>query len=704
MLTSGRIARQLTIDMPCRTGCGPRRSACCRPAEPRLVLCLRALLASLLILGALPAIPQTLTPVTESFNTRAVLQTWRPFSGTWEIVEGAYRETSEDYRTVTLRAGRLYDFDLLVKLKYLHIKHQYPLAGYAVVILRAQDSGHYYAVIARQNGALELAEYTSRPSAKRPVWQQIAAAGGELPERELYVWHIIQVQCRGLQIAVSMFPAGEEPPEEPLLKANLGKGEFDHSGGKAYLSGRIGFGSSHATIGFDDLSIQPKRAAAELVDRLAAPRELVRQTERHAKREAREILSEIDKLRRSFGKIKPDDDDAWRQAEERLAAVVVRAKETRKKALLAQGGFLAVSPYVNLARFRVYKGNLHAYTLHSNGGLYAEDAAARYREAGYDFVAFTDHDAYGDQDGGMLFPRHQNDREAHDWNGDGVLHEKQVYRSGLEAYVRDYSRPSPSWVDQNWNLNRPGSFLVVNARGASFGHPRVGCIGHPPGDIARPRESYAFIDEVRRVNGLLVLHHPSGWNTAPELIDEDENLRTFDGLEVYNGAFAGRPTPANQDGHEGFSEPLWNACLDAGRHFWGFANDGTHSHDPNAFDRPFNGFNVVWASELTRTAILDALRSGRFYASCGIIVDSVRVTASSISVASKNAARIRVIGHGGAVIQVTDGSEMTYEMDGSERWIRIEFENDQPVLPGKTYHQRAWLQPVLVDKLLTVRT
>lgn len=726
------MARGASSDPPHDSRCGPHRAACSSPIEyapapsrhrrggvPRLLLLLAVFVALPLRAQDPPppeAVPEPAAPppreaVTESFDSAAGLQGWHAFSGRWAIVDGACRETSEDYRTVSLRSGRFYDFDLAVTMSFLHVQRRYPMAGYGVVILRAQDARHYYAVVARQNGALELSEYTSTPTGARAMWQPIAAAGGEQPERALYVAHALQIQCRATQITASIFPADQEPPEEPMLKGDVSKkGAFDHFGGKAYLAGRVGFGSSNATVSFDDLSIQPVRATAELVDRLTVPRELVQQVadrgdRRSEAQAAKAILGDMDKLRGTLRKLKAADDEKWQEAEAEIESVVGRAKEVRKQALLARGGFRAVSPYAGLSRFRLYRGNLHCYTRHSSGALHAEAAAKLYQEAGYHFVAFTDNDAYGDQDGGVLFPQHQNDEEAHDWNGDGVVNPRRTYRSGKEAYVRDYTKPSPPWVDKEWDLHRSGSFVVFDALESSFGHPAIGCIGHPPGPIVRPRESYAFAERVRGAGGLLVLHNPSGWNTAPESIYDDEDLRGLDALEVYNGAYAGRTIrPGNEDGHEGFAEPLWNACLDAGVAFWGLANDGTHSYDENGGDRPFNGHNMVWASELTRIAILDAIKAGRFYASCGVVVDSIRVTESAISVASENATRIRVVGYGGEELKVVEGGEMTYEMDGSERWIRVELENDERVLPDKPYHQKAWLQPMFVEELLMRRT
>ncbi len=47
------------------------------------------------------------------------------------------------------------------------------------------------------------------------------------------------------------------------------------------------------------------------------------------------------------------------------------------------------------ATLRWYKGNLHCHTYTSDGRAFPEQALARYREAGYDFCAITNHNRLG---------------------------------------------------------------------------------------------------------------------------------------------------------------------------------------------------------------------------------------------------------------------------------------------------------------------
>ena len=41
-----------------------------------------------------------------------------------------------------------------------------------------------------------------------------------------------------------------------------------------------------------------------------------------------------------------------------------------------------------------YKGNLHSHTTNSDGRLTPEQSAAYYREHGYSFLCFSEHDYY----------------------------------------------------------------------------------------------------------------------------------------------------------------------------------------------------------------------------------------------------------------------------------------------------------------------
>lgn len=380
------------------------------------------------------------------------------------------------------------------------------------------------------------------------------------------------------------------------------------------------------------------------------------------------------------------------------------AAGARLEALVKQGGLRAACTYADYLTSPQYKANLHCHTSHSDGSQTCDIVANWYRENGYQVLSMTDHDAYGDQDGGILSAKFQNDKVVHDWDGDGVLHETREVKSGIETYVRDYSQPSPPWVPRDWNMSRPGEFVILNGLEASFGHPHTNAVGCPSGKIPRPREEYGVIDWTHANGGLIFVNHPSGYNPRPTtLFEKHPDLARMDGLEVMNGFLArDNRKGTNADGKPGFAEPLWNGCLDMGKRVWGFANDDAHTTDPSHFAGVGSAWNMVWAKELTAPAVLEALRAGAFYATCGIIIDKVALTADSLTVHSPNATHIEVIGDGGRVLARADAAEMTYRLKGDEKWLRVVLWNDTMCYapPEPQYPQKAWMQPIMLERLL----
>lgn len=671
-------------------------------------LCRRAVLSGLLVLGlwALGAAPGAgqAKPIADDFESPRQAERWETRRGQWAVRDGAFQQTSEDYWTVAVRRGRFYDYDLSVRLQFVKVRRSYPEAGYAVVVLRAEDPQHYYALVVRQVGPLEVWEYNSTPSELRGYWQRLVVGTGQPFDEKK--WYVVQVQSRGTTFAAKAYSEGGQPPADWQVQADFAQGKgTDHCGEQAYQGGQVGLGASNAEVSFDDFTVNPQRTAGELVDRLGVLRERAETVRRALKssttgQAAEALLAEMTQLGSALGKEKQLTAEAWAAYAEKLLAIEGRTKELGRRAVLELGGLQKVSPYRDLAGLKKYRGNLDMHTTHSNGAKYADEAAALYRQAGYDFVCFTDYDAYGDQDGGILYPRYQTDQVLHDWNGDGKTYAQRVYRSGVEAYVRDYSGPAFPWVGRDWQLDQPGQFVVLNGVAIAVGQAEILCLGHPAGRIASPREEYKFLADLAQAGGVAVLAHPAEWNESPELLCKHEHLRQLAGLEVYNGYYARDPRVAgNADGHAGLATALWDGCLDAGLRLWGFANDDTHSYNPQGPDPPCNGGNVVWASALTKEDLLAALKAGRFYASSGVQVDTVEATGTSIHVVSPNATKIRVIGDGDAELAAVEGGELTYELSGLERWVRVELENDTQPFPDETLRQQAWLQPFMVAEL-----
>ena len=118
-----------------------------------------------------------------------------------------------------------------------------------------------------------------------------------------------------------------------------------------------------------------------------------------------------------------------------------------------------------------------------------------------------------------------------------------------------------------------------------------------------PFESLADgIRFVEDAGGVPYLAHPYWTGAGFEALDV-EGLR---GIEVWNGG-------CEREIARGGSEPHWDDALQRGRHLFGLAADDSH--------HPGHDSDLAWtwirAVERTPEAVLDALRTGAFYASAG---------------------------------------------------------------------------------------
>lgn len=201
-----------------------------------------------------------------------------------------------------------------------------------------------------------------------------------------------------------------------------------------------------------------------------------------------------------------------------------------------------------------YRGDMHVHTVHSDGQGSPEQTVVAARARGLDFFVSTEH----------------NTRSA----------------------------------NQVWGAHASGDLLIIGGEEVTTRHGHWLALGLPaeqwvdwryaPGDGQFARQAAA----VHAVGGLVVPAHPSSpgrgstWEFGVEHVD---------GLEVWNG-------PWTIDDVN--SVRLWDGWLRDGRRLAAVGN--SDSHGPDAVGQPQT---VVYAAELSRAAILAALRAGRSYIS-----------------------------------------------------------------------------------------
>ena len=207
-----------------------------------------------------------------------------------------------------------------------------------------------------------------------------------------------------------------------------------------------------------------------------------------------------------------------------------------------------------------WKGNLHTHTTRSDGRKTPEEAIRLYREAGYDFLALTDHwvpSEGGEADGLLLLPGCEYDV------GREVAQEGIYHIVSIGAKKMPDLRKSPFWKPQQ------------------------------------------ILDIVHEAGGFAILAHPAWSLNRPEQI---EKLRGVDAAEIYN-TMSGNPW----NGRRADSSVILDMVSAAGTFIPSVASDDAHFYT----GEQCRSFVWVQADELTEEAILDALRQGRFYASQG---------------------------------------------------------------------------------------
>lgn len=278
-----------------------------------------------------------------------------------------------------------------------------------------------------------------------------------------------------------------------------------------------------------------------------------------------------------------------------------------------------------------YRGNLHTHTTQSDGHKTPEESMAAYRDAGYDFLALTDH------------------RKV-----TSVAHapEGLVAIPGIEL---DYVL-SNQWV----HLLGLGVSQEIEQR----------CM--PRGTVQEG------IDLIHACGGLAVLNHPAWSLNTPELI---ASLRGLAAAEVWNSVST---LPYNADRAD--SSSLLDVAASQGAVLPLMANDDTHYYEQEFA----KGWNMVQAKEKSMAGILEALAAGRYYATQGPAFHQVEITGRMVRVSCSPVESIvfcsnvpwtpnrSQVGHA--------LTEATYELTDRESFIRVQLTDAQG--------HHAWSNPV----------
>jgi hypothetical protein len=160
-------------------------------------------------------------------------------------------------------------------------------------------------------------------------------------------------------------------------------------------------------------------------------------------------------------------------------------------------------------------------------------------------------------------------------------------------------------------------------------------------------------------------------------------------FEVYNG----HPTVNNVGGGGSPSlDQMWDELLTGGQRLYGISVDDAHvfKRTGQEFSNPGRGWVVVRATELSATAITEALERGDFYASSGVNLLDVQTTPTEyrieINAGATEKFTTTFLGEGGKVLATTFDTIPVYKFTGSEKYVRARIDS--------SFGHSAWTQPV----------
>ena len=252
-----------------------------------------------------------------------------------------------------------------------------------------------------------------------------------------------------------------------------------------------------------------------------------------------------------------------------------------------------LAPFAAPGQF--YKGNLHTHSTRSDAVRDPADVCALYRDAGYDFLAVTDHflPKYG-------FP----------------ITDTRPYRTNSFTTLLGAEVHAPATqLGEIWHILSIGLPLDFSPTESTETGPALAsrCLG-----------AGAFVSIV----------HPAWYGLT---VADAETIPRANAIEVYNHTSAIRT-----DRGDGWG--LMDAMLARGHRLNICANDDAH-FKCNDF---FGAWTMVKSDSLEPESLLAALRNGQSYASQGPEIHAIAIDGQSISVECSPAVSVILLGRGSA--------------------------------------------------------
>ena len=312
---------------------------------------------------------------------------------------------------------------------------------------------------------------------------------------------------------------------------------------------------------------------------------------------------------------------------------------------------------------RWWRGMVHMHSIWSDGRALPEQGIVSYKDAGYDFVALTDHNRFQDDinrwvpvgEGTDAWPPTTITPACFAAYTNRFGRTAAVYEDGGIVKVRlaTYRELKKMFDEPERFLLMPGVEITTDAKATGVTHGMHMNVVGLDDIIARARnaslieslpnhtvasamrESREMTDALAASMGtssyICMVNHPN-WVfydvSAQDIIDNPE-IRYFEVCD--NGSTPSVPTELGLD-PEWYMDEIWDAVLayrltNGQQPLYGFASDDSHFFPGTGFDNryfPFrDGYIMVRADELTQDSLFAAIGRGDFYASSELDLEDV---------------------------------------------------------------------------------
>lgn len=224
-----------------------------------------------------------------------------------------------------------------------------------------------------------------------------------------------------------------------------------------------------------------------------------------------------------------------------------------------------------IGKNKMLKGGLHCHTTRSDGRVTPEDVMKMHKDNGYDFLALTDHRIY-------------NMKNFAPELGLTIIPGMEFDNNGLHA-------------DHGFRCFHTVCLGPTKEDGNGYNHDQ-----RFESAMVPDQESYQpFLDEIHANNNLTIYCHPEWSCTPPRYFDK---MQGNFAMEIWN-------TGCAQDNNMDMDALYWDDLLGRGIRLFGVAVDDGHAAHAHC-----KGWVMVNA-ENNVNSILNALKNGAFYSSCG---------------------------------------------------------------------------------------